>query len=97
MEEVCMQYWEESERNWGIRPDGCSLHFNGKICKEYINEIYKDRDKENVPDVYDKTVGEIILVKVKKELYELVVKDDTVRLSQNEMNNLVKLGELLLC
>lgn len=96
MEELYLQYWEESERGWGIRPDGCSLHIDDISHKSYISEIYEGRDKNNIPNEYDRTVGELITVKVKKDLYEMVVKDKTFRLSQNQLNNLIKLGEILL-
>ena len=29
------QNWEESERGWGIRPDGCSLHETVDDCVAY--------------------------------------------------------------
>lgn len=96
MEKVYLQYWEESERGWGVRPDGCSLHLDEASHSNYVREAYKNRDKNIIPNEYDKVVGGIIPVKVKLDLYDMIVMDNTIRLSQNQLNNLIKLGELIL-
>ena len=95
MKKVFLQFWEESEKGWGVRPDGCSLHINVQNHKEYLCNIYKDRDTNNIPNIYDKIVGDLIIVSVKKDLYELVEKDLTVRLLQYELFNLIKLREII--
>jgi hypothetical protein len=57
MEKVLLQYWEESERGWGVRPDGASLHKDMDSHKEYVDRIYDAREFENVvPDEYDRVV-----------------------------------------
>ena len=38
MKKVYLQHWEESERGWGIRPDGCSLHLTLEDRKKYIEK-----------------------------------------------------------
>ena len=37
MKRVYLQYWEESEKNWGVRPDGCSIHLTLDNHKDYID------------------------------------------------------------
>ena len=37
---VVCQYWEESERGWGVRPDGCSLHLTEADRKQFIKEYW---------------------------------------------------------
>jgi hypothetical protein len=44
MKSLYLQYWEESERGWGVRPDGCSLHLTKDDCKSYIQKTYESRD-----------------------------------------------------
>jgi hypothetical protein len=97
MKEVYLQYWEESERNIGVRPDGCSLHIDKQSNKNYINQIYANRDKEKIPMVYERIVDDVFLVKVKEEIYDVLIIDGTIRLLQYQMYNLIKMGELILC
>ena len=48
MKKVYLQYWEVSEKEKGIREDGCSLHISLIEHKKYIDNIYssiqQDRD-----------------------------------------------------
>ena len=95
MKKVYLQYWEESERGWGVRPDGCSLHLRIEDQKIYINSIQESRmnDKE-VPYEYDRTVGEPFEVMIKDDLYDEV--KNSLRLYQHQMNNLIKLEEIII-
>lgn len=95
MKKVFLQYWEESERGWGIRPDGCSLHLTTKECKEYIKSIYDVRKMEtSVPDEYERIVGEPIEVEIKEELYNILTEQGHMRLYQHQLGNLIKLEEI---
>lgn len=71
LETVVMQQWEESERGWGQRPDGCSLHLDKKSCMRYIEEYWKRMPKE-VPDEYERPCGEPYEVVVSKRLYRRI-------------------------
>jgi len=95
MKKVYLQYWEESERGWGIRPDGCSLHLTEEDRNKYITSIYEQRknDKE-VPYEYDRPVGESIEVMINDNLFELIKK--SYRLLSFELNNLIKLEEIVI-
>jgi len=65
---VVKQDWIESERGWGIRPDGCSLHFSLEDHKEFVKE-YWDRMPDEVPDEYSRPSGEPYVVMVDEEVY----------------------------
>ena len=94
MKKVYLQYWEESERGWGVRPDGCSLHIDIEEHKKYISSIYEKRKINDVPDEYDRIVGEPIMCFVKDDLLASLIKKGTIRLFEYESNNLLKLEEI---
>jgi hypothetical protein len=96
MNTILLQFWEESERGWGIRPDGASLHIDKLSYQDYIKKIYSTRDPKNVPDEYERIVGDLVEVEIDDDLYELVSNDKNLRLAQYELNNLIKLENLKL-
>ena len=54
--QVLVQKWEESERGWGTRPDGFSLHLSLDALQRYvIGELKKITDP--APDEYSKPDG----------------------------------------
>ena len=53
---VFCQKWEESERGWGTRPDGYSLHFNEGDLKKFIRD-YWDGMPDEVPNEYSRPDG----------------------------------------
>lgn len=69
---VIQQLWEESERGWGCRPEGCSLHLTLEDCKEYIADYWKTMPDEDVPDEYDRPCGEPKLVEVGPKTYKKI-------------------------
>lgn len=95
MKRIYLQYWEESERGWGVRPDGCSLHLTQQNHKDYIKSILEDRDPNNVPHEYDMVVGGLIPVEVKESLYHEVIKSNgSLRLHQTSLSNLLLFEEI---
>lgn len=95
MNKVILQRWEESERNWGSRPDGCSLHLDNINREKYIDIIYRDR-KNDIPDTYERIVGSPIDVFIDEPLFEILEKEKNIRLQENELNNLINLEELII-
>jgi len=95
MNRVLLQFWEESERGYGVRPDGASLHIDIIAYNEYIQNIYKNRDSENVPNEYDRIVGEVIESLVSNDIYSILLSENSLRLSQHQLNNLIKLKEVV--
>ena len=53
---IC-QKWEESERGWGTRPDGYSLHVGLDALAAYKKACW-DRMPPDAPDEYSRTDGE---------------------------------------
>jgi len=56
-QQVIRQDWLESERGWGFRPDGYSLHLTEEDRKSYI-KAYWDRMPDQVPDEYSRPSGD---------------------------------------
>lgn len=55
---VVVQRWEESERGWGVRPDGYTIHLSTVDHRRYVDDYYKRNNSEKeVPDEYTRTAG----------------------------------------
>lgn len=54
---VIVQRWEESERGWGVRPDGYSLHPSEEARAKYVREYWAEQP-DQVPDEYSRPCGE---------------------------------------
>lgn len=53
MHTVIKVMWEESERGWGVRPDGYSLHLSKEDAEQFIKEYWAGLPDE-VPDEYSR-------------------------------------------
>lgn len=58
MPTVVCQYWEESERGWGVRPEGFSLHLSMKDRDVFVNKHNESLPKDHVPDEYTRISGD---------------------------------------
>ena len=95
MNKIILQIWEESERGWGTRPDGCSMHADSKEREKYIQAVYESRKSDtSIPHEYDRIVGEGVEAFIEDALFELVHKEKSVRLTQYQMNNLMGMEEI---
>lgn len=56
MPNIIVQKWEESERGWGTRPDGYSLHLTETDRVRYVR-AYSDALPAEVPDEYSRPNG----------------------------------------
>ena len=56
LNQVICQKWEESERGWGERPDGFSLHLSYEGLERYIKEYWRGMPPA-VPDEYSRPDG----------------------------------------
>lgn len=84
--------WTESERGWGQRPDGASLHLTQDDAKVYLKE-YWDRMPVDVPHGYsrnDSSSGKMVAVGpvLYKELKRN--KKHGIRLWQVDLNNALR-------
>lgn len=68
---VVVQDWEESERGWGTRPDGYTLHLSEEDRKAFIKAYnQKHNNQPTVPDEYTRPCGPGRLLEVGPETYE---------------------------
>lgn len=68
---VLCQLWEESERGWGVRPDGYSLHLSENDRQDYIN-AYWERMPKSVPDEYERPGCNPYWAEVPEEVFNKV-------------------------
>lgn len=75
---ILYQEWEESERGWGVRPDGYSLHKDEASRKGYIEKYWNGMPDE-VPDEYSRPCGEPRWIEVDAKTYTAVKRKGSVR------------------
>lgn len=86
--------WEESERGWGTRPDGSSFHCSIAEGQAFVKNYWDEEKKRNpsgaVPDEYSRPLSEIgRLIRVKKDFYDRVMQEKSVRLWQHQIKDVV--------
>lgn len=69
---VLCQLWVESERGWGQRPDGYSLHVDRASLQAYV-DAYWAQMPETAPDEYEKPNGAPFEVEVSDAAYQWLV------------------------
>lgn len=70
---IVLQEWEESERGWGVRPDGYSAHVDINSMHAFIADYNSTLPNDHVPDEYSRPCGDPINLNIasdsiKKEL-----------------------------
>jgi len=73
---IVVQDWEESERGWGVRPDGHSLHLSVDDSVKFINNYWVENHKRHgggVPDEYSRPSGSPKLMDVNEKTYKMLV------------------------
>jgi hypothetical protein len=68
---VYLVSWTESERGWGQRPDGYTLHATREEADRFIIEYNEKLPKDSVPECYS-YADTPVLVEVPEKLYDLV-------------------------
>lgn len=94
MNKIIVQLWEESTVNRNTISDGCSIHISTEQRNSYVDEIYSKRKNQVVPDSYERIVGPPIDAFIEDDLFAKLIKEKNIRLSQNELNNLIYFEEL---
>ena len=74
---VVCQKWEESERGWGTRPDGYSLHLTESSRQAFCQE-YWDKMPQFAPDEYSREDGRPYFVKVTEKVFTEIKKSKNV-------------------
>jgi hypothetical protein len=72
MHQVLCQEWEESERGWGTRSDGFSLHLDQQALESFKRTYWASMPK-NVPEEYSRPSGNPFLVEVDDEKHKQIV------------------------
>ena len=93
MNKCLIQFWEESELDTDIKSDGCSLHLDNIERTKFIREIYNNRTQD-VPSSYDRISGKEIFCFISDTLFDKLLEFGSLRLSEIEKNNLIKLEEI---
>lgn len=96
MNRVIFQFWENSIDGFDVISDGCSLHVDLDERNRWIENAYSGRDFNNIPDEYDRIVGGVLVAFIEDDLFKKVQNFKTVRLSQNQLNNLISMDEMIL-
>ncbi len=96
MNKIVLQLWEESERGWGVRPDGCSIHMDSEERERFVESVYSARRGSEVPNEYERIVGPAVEAYIDDSLYEKLKSDKSIRLAQHEMGNLVKMEDIII-
>lgn len=81
--EIICQKWEESERGWGVRPYGFSLHVSLTSLERFVKK-YWDSMPHSVHDEYARPSGIPYPLNVSDEVLQKVTEStDGIRLYNN--------------
>ena len=74
MTNVVCQKWKKSERDWGEKPDGYSLHLTIVDRNAYVREYWTEQHKEysEAPAEYSRTCGTPYLCEVNAKTFKKV-------------------------
>jgi hypothetical protein len=82
-EKVVVQKWEESEKGWGTRPDGFSLHLSLGGLRRYVKEYWEGMPDE-APDEYSRPCGTPYIAGVSQNLVRrMITEDGNLRFYEN--------------
>lgn len=96
MNHIIFQHWELTKSNGSVVTDGASIHIDINSYLEFINEIYLNRDKGDIPEEYDRIVGENFYATIDDNLFDLLIEQKNIRLTNYQLNNLLKLNQIKL-
>ena len=81
---VVLVEWLESERGWGVRPDGASLHLTNDDYETYVKE-YWNKMPDEVPDEYSRPATSPKIIDVDDEIYNKIKRSKNgIRLWEHE-------------
>ena len=97
MFKVLMQAWTESERGWGMRPDGYTFHLTKEDHAKFVKDNwnwYVSRYGNRTPDEYSFPDGDVVQVTVTKECFEQLLEEDNgLWVSNKRMKECVVVSE----
>lgn len=90
--DVIIQPWTESERGWGQRPDGYSLHKTSEDRTKFIVEFNSHLPVE-VPDEYSFANGPAKIISVTEDIYKKIcASEDGIWITNQEGRELLNDG-----
>lgn len=92
MNKVVLQIWEEVSSS-SFLPNGCTLHLNMITSQLFIERKYHNR---HLLDRYDSAISKPISVFVSNGIYDILQIKQNIKLTQNELYNLVELGDIVI-
>lgn len=70
---IFVQNWEESERGWGVSPNGFTVHISKDQHHQYITWFYETfNNSSEIPDEYTRVSGDCFEVEVAEELFNKI-------------------------
>lgn len=94
MNKCYLQLWEQSFLDGNI-PDGCSVHVDLQYHSCYVDQLYGSRNLVSIPQNYDRVVGLPFECFISDDLYELLLCEKNIRLSEVEKSNLIRFQDLI--
>ena len=73
---VVVQKWEETERGWGCRPDGWTMHLTEEDRAAFVKAYWDSMPDGPAPDEYTRTSGSPYIMDVDEETYKKVEASD---------------------
>jgi hypothetical protein len=71
--------WIESERGFGKRDDGCSLHVSEEVARAYVQEYNDTLPDDHVPDCYARAVSSYKVIVLDKEMFSKLQEKQSLR------------------
>jgi len=72
---IVIQEWEESERGWGVRPDGFTMHKTMSDRDAFVKAYHaKHNNLSEAPDEYTRTSGNPYVKDVNQKTYDAIAK-----------------------
>lgn len=95
MKTAILDTWTETERGWGQRSDGCSVHLTKDDYNVYVKK-YWDALPDKTPDEYDRPDNSIRNIVIFDDLFvKLQESEFGIRIWQPEFRELKEKNEIL--
>ncbi len=95
MNTAFLETWTETERGWGQRPDGCTIHLTEEDYKKYVKK-YWDKMPKETPYEYSRPDENLREVVIGSKLFKDLKKSaNGILLWQSEFSEKKKSNEIL--
>ena len=94
LQEIVYVDWTESERGWGLRPDGCSLHLNEHEYELFLRD-YNRSLPEDVPDEYSFTNKPVVAYSSNSLVEKIKTSEHGLRLYGSNLGKFLQQKDLV--